>query len=286
MPNPATQLSKLADVSDRYDGVLSDVWGVLHNAIVPNPSAVSALTDFRKTGGHVVLITNASRTGPEIQKMLDKMGVPREAYDAIVTSGEVTRALIAPYADGAIHHVGPATDHPIFKGLNITKRPAEEARAVVVTGMDAPDHTPDYYSDRLASWLELGLPLICANPDKIVEVGDRMVYCAGSLADVYAEMGGKVALAGKPYAPIYNASMAAIDKVAGRAVPHNRVLAIGDSVRTDATGAADAGIDFLFITGSIHADEIKASNADIQTTVSDLVKPSGVNLVGFQERLT
>ncbi|UJQ95879.1 TIGR01459 family HAD-type hydrolase [Mariluticola halotolerans] len=286
MPENAGALPRLSDLSGLYDGVLSDVWGVVHNGITPYPSAVEALVAFRRAGGHVVLITNAARTTPHIVQMLDDMGVPREAYDAMVTSGDVTRALIATYKGQSIHHVGPGSDHPILEGLDVAEGPAATASAVVVTGLDDPAQTPDDYETRMGEWLELGLPMICANPDKVVEVGDKMVYCAGALADIYAARGGTVALAGKPYPPIYKESLAALEKAAGRAIDPRRVVAIGDSVRTDATGAADAGVDFLFITGSIHADEIDAFGNPDPEAIKALVAPTGARLAGFQSRLT
>lgn len=286
MPETAGALPRLSDLSGQYDGVLSDVWGVVHNGLTPYPSAVAALMEFRRAGGHVVLITNAARTTPFVVKMLDDMGVPREAYDAMVTSGDVTRALIATYKGQAIHHVGPGTDHPILEGLGVTEAPAETAAAIVVTGLDSPAQTPADYETRMSEWLELGLPMICANPDKIVEVGDKMVYCAGALADVYEERGGTVVLAGKPYPPIYKESLLALEKAAGKAIDPRRVVAIGDSVRTDATGAAAADLDFLFITGSIHADEIDAFGNPDPDAIKALIAPTGARLAGFQSRLT
>jgi len=286
VPETAGALPRLSDLSGQYDGVLSDVWGVVHNGLTPYPSAVAALMEFRRAGGHVVLITNAARTTPFVVKMLDDMGVPREAYDAMVTSGDVTRALIATYKGQAIHHVGPGTDHPILEGLGVTEAPAETAAAIVVTGLDSPAQTPADYETRMSEWLELGLPMICANPDKIVEVGDKMVYCAGALADVYEERGGTVVLAGKPYPPIYKESLLALEKAAGKAIDPRRVVAIGDSVRTDATGAAAADLDFLFITGSIHADEIDAFGNPDPDAIKALIAPTGARLAGFQSRLT
>lgn len=285
MPNNAGHLPRLSDLFAHYDGILSDVWGVVHNGIAPYPSAVEALVEFRRQGGHVVLITNASRTEPAIRKMLDGMDVPRNAYDAIITSGDVTRALIEVYRGKTIHHVGPATDHPVFEGLDITKGSVNEAVAIVATGLDNPAQTPADYEERLVSWLEQGLPMICANPDKVVEVGDKIVYCAGALADIYQERGGTVVMAGKPYPPIYVDALAALDKAAGKAVSRDRVLAIGDSVRTDATGAAKAGIDLLFITGSIHADEVDAFGNPDPEAIKALVAPSGAHMAGFQLRL-
>lgn len=281
----AGPLPRLTDLSKRYDGVLSDVWGVLHNGVEPYPDAVRALSGFRTRGGRVVLITNAARTSPLIGQMLDDMGVPRNTYDAIVTSGDVTRHLIEEFAGRTVHHVGPRTDDPLLEGLGVTKGGADEAAAVVITGLERPDQTPDDYADRLQTWRERDLPLICANPDKVVEIGDRIVYCAGALADIYAEMGGRVEMAGKPYAPIYQASLEALDEAAGRAVARSRVLAVGDSARTDATGAAAMGIDFLFITGSIHADELDAFGNVDEAAIRGLIAPTGATLAGFQPRL-
>lgn len=285
MPEKSGALTALSAIFDKYDGILSDVWGVIHNGVEAHPSAVAALREYRQQGGRVILITNAARTAPVIAKLLEKFNIPRDTYDTIISSGDVTRTLIEKYSGEVIHHVGPASDHPIFEGLDIIKGPASEARVVVVTGLDSPQHTPDNYTERLAEWAELGLPMICANPDKIVEVGDRIVYCAGSLADLYAEAGGKVAMVGKPYAPIYEASVKSLDEVAGRKVARSRVLAIGDSERTDATGAANADLDFLFITGSIHAGELDAFGKPDADAIHRLLQPSGVRLIGFQSRL-
>lgn len=286
MPEKSGALASLSAITDNYDGILSDVWGVIHNGVEAHPPAVQALRNYRQRGGRVVLITNAARTAPVLAEMLVRFNIPRDTYDVIVSSGDVTRDLIADYSGQIIHHVGPDTDHPIFEGLDITKGPADAAKVVVVTGLDSPKHTPDDYVERLAEWRSLGLPMICANPDKVVEVGDRMVYCAGSLADIYEAQGGKVALAGKPYAPIYDAALKALNEVAGRDVALNRVLAIGDSERTDATGAANADLDFLFITGSIHAGELDAFGTADPKAIEQLIKPSGAKLIGFQPRLS
>jgi HAD superfamily hydrolase (TIGR01459 family) len=215
--------------------------------------------------------------------MLDQMAVPQNVYDAIVTSGDVTRAFLEEYRGRNIHHVGPLTDDPLLAGCEISRTSPEEAAAVLVSGLDEPQHTPAHYKDRLAHWRELDLPLICANPDKVVEVGDEILYCAGALADVYEKLGGKVLTAGKPHVPIYRNAMRALGEVAGEELALDEVLAIGDSVRTDATGAAKHGLDLLFITGSIHAEELGAT--DDPKLVHDLVAPSVVNMVGFLKHL-
>jgi HAD superfamily hydrolase (TIGR01459 family) len=280
------QSAGLAALAGDYDAVLSDVWGVIHNGRAAYPSAVDALVNYREQGGRVVLITNAPRPSPPIVTMLDHLGVPRQAYDAIVSSGDATRAMIAHYSGKTIHHVGPPTaDDALYEGLDVTRGSADEAEVVVVTDLDTDDDTPDMYADRIAHWLKRGLPLICANPDKVVEIGDQMVYCGGAIADIYAELGGEVHMAGKPFAPIYEEALRLAEKAVGHPLDRRRILAIGDSVRTDAIGAADFGLDLLFITGSIHAGELDAFGAPNPEAIHALVKPSGARLAGFMPRL-
>ena len=247
-------MTTLSDLAPSYDAVLSDVWGVVHNGVVAHAEAVDALRRFRQAGRRVVLITNAPRAVAPIVDMLDQLHVPRDAYDAVITSGEVTRAMIAPYRGKVIHHIGPPTiDDSIYDGLGVIRGPAEEAEAVVVTDLDTDDDTPDMYEARIAVWLRRRLPLICANPDRVVEHGGRIIYCGGALADLYEAHGGRIRMAGKPYRQIYDAALRLADSAAGRPLERGRILAIGDSARTDAFGAAKAGLDLLFFTVSIHA---------------------------------
>jgi HAD superfamily hydrolase (TIGR01459 family) len=276
----------LSDLAPDYDAILSDVWGVVHNGVVAHAEAVEALRRFRQAGGRVVLITNAPRAVAPIVDMLDRLHVPRDAYDAVITSGEVTRAMIAPYRGKIIHHIGPPTiDDSIYDGLGVIRGPAEEAEAVVVTDLDTDDDTPDMYEARIAVWLRRKLPLICANPDRVVEHGGRIIYCGGALADLYEAHGGRIRMAGKPYRQIYDEALRLADTAAGRPLERSRILAIGDSVRTDAIGAANAGLDLLFITGSIHAQELDAFGSPDPEAVRDLVAPSGARLKGFMPRL-
>jgi HAD superfamily hydrolase (TIGR01459 family) len=280
-------LAGLSAIASRYDGILSDVWGVLHDGVTAHAEAADALASYRARGGRVVLVTNAPRPSAPILAMLDDMGVRRDAYDGIVSSGDASRKLIAPYSGRIIHHVGPPhLDDDLYEGLGVVRGPAEIAEAVVVTDLDDDDDLPEIYSDRMALWLRRDLPLICANPDKVVEMGGRLIYCGGALADLYAARGGRVLMAGKPYRAIYNVAMARLEAAAGRPMRRDRVLAIGDAVRTDAAGAAGFGIDFLFISGSVHAAELGPLDAPDPARVHALVDPSGVTLVGYQPRLT
>lgn len=279
-------MTSLAALAPHYDAVLSDVWGVLHNGIAAHPTAVEALRAFRGGGGRVVLITNAPRPAPPIVAMLDALGVPRDTYDSVVSSGDVTRAMLSPYRGQTLHYVGPPHENDsLFDGLDITLGPAAAARAVVVTDLDEEDETPEAYTARMTGWLARRLPMICANPDRVVEHGDRLLYCGGALADLYEARGGMIRMAGKPYRPIYDEALRHAEAAAGRPLARRRILAIGDSVRTDAIGAAAAGLDLLFITGSIHAEELDAFGAPDPEAIRALVAPSGASLKGYMPRL-
>jgi len=278
-------LPGLSVLSRRYPAILCDVWGVVHNGVDQHPTAVDALLTYRREGGRVVLITNAPRPAPFVIARMDELGVPHEAYDAVVSSGDATRTLLEAFRGRTVHRVGPNYDDVLFEGLDLTLGAPEAASAVVVTDLDD-GRTPADYREEMAHWLALGLPLICANPDKVVEEGDRLVYCGGALADAYEDIGGRVAMAGKPYNPIYLQAKALLDAAAGQDFAREDILAIGDSVRTDAVGAAQFGVDLLFITGSIHAEELDAFGNPDPKRVSDLVSRSRANVVGFMPRLT
>jgi len=240
-----------------YDLLLCDVWGVVHNGLTAFPHACDALMRARARGATVVLITNAPRQSEVVARQLDKLHVPREAYDAIVSSGDVTRSVVQSRPGQSIFHLGPERDHSIFSGLNMRFAPLESADYVVCSGLDNDDvETPDDYRPRLETMLARKLFMVCGNPDVVVERGPKLVYCAGAIADLYATMGGEVLYAGKPYRPIYDLALAKAQAAAGRQIAPSRVLAIGDSVRTDLKGAHAAGVDFLFVTSGIHAEEL------------------------------
>lgn len=283
----ARALPGLSSIASHYDVLLCDVWGVVHDGIAAFPSAVAALTEFRRGGGVVVLITNAPRPSAPIIAMLDRLGVARAAWDRVISSGDTTRAMIEPYRGRVIHHIGPATeDDALYEGLGVTRGTADEAEVVVVTDLDHDTDTPETYRPRIMHWLRRGLPMICANPDRVVEIGTNLIYCGGALGDLYASEGGEVRMAGKPFLPIYEQAWALAAEAAGEPPQRRRALAIGDSVRTDATGAGAFGIDLLFITGSIHAAELHPDGgAADPEAVRALVAPSGAHLAGFMPRL-
>ena len=246
-----------SELATGYDAVLSDVWGVIHNGVVATPAACDALARFRKAGGTVMLITNAPRPGAVVVKFLDKVGVPHEAYDGIISSGDVTRSVMAERPDKAVFHIGPERDLPIFDGLGLRFVPLEQAEYVVCTGLRNDEvETPETYRAELGELRRRSMFMLCGNPDLVVERGDRLIYCAGALADLYGTLGGKVLYAGKPHRPIYDLALGRVASVRGAPLPKQRVLAIGDSVRTDLKGATEFGLDCLFVTAGIHAEEL------------------------------
>jgi len=246
-----------------YEVLLCDVWGVIHNGVAAFPAACDALMRFRAAGGAAILITNAPRAGDAVARILDRLNVPRGAYDAITSSGDVTRGIVAARRGDAVFHLGPQRDLSIFAGLDVAFAPLDRAAYVVCSGLfDDTTETPDSYRDMLAAMRARSLFMVCANPDIVVERGNTLVYCAGALADAYAALGGEVLYCGKPHAPIYDVALATAAGLRdGRVPDRKRVLAIGDSVRTDLTGAEAFGLDYMFVTSGIHADDYGSRDA-------------------------
>ncbi len=252
-----TLVDGLQPLAEGYDLILCDVWGVLHNGVKAYEAAGEALTRFRHKGGRVVLVSNAPRPGASVGTQLDGFKVPRTAYDAIVTSGDLTRLAIEERLDKIVHHIGPPRDMPIYSGLDVRFGSIEEADYVVCSGFDNDEtETAEDYRGRLQAMLKRDLLMVCANPDLIVERGHVILPCAGSIALAYEEMGGKVFYAGKPHGPVYDRALAVASALNGRPIAKDRVLAIGDAIRTDIAGAVGFGIDSLMIARGIHAEEL------------------------------
>lgn len=252
---PAT-IAGLSEIAPAYDAVLCDVWGVVHNGVESFPAACDALARFRERGGLAVLITNAPRPRGPILAQLEHLKVPPSAFDDIITSGEVTRGLLAARSGAAVYHVGPERDLSLYDGLPVRLVGEAEAELVSCTGLfDDEVEQPEDYRERLAAWAKRGLPMICANPDLVVERGRRLVPCAGALAALYEQLGGKVLVVGKPHPPIYAATLVRLDELAGRPLAKEKLLAIGDGAVTDLRGAVGAGLDVLFVTAGIHVAE-------------------------------
>ena len=246
------KFDRLVDLNAEYDVIFCDVWGVLHNVLEAWPLAGEALSAFRRQGGAVVLLTNSPRRRQHVDEQLAMIGVDAEAYDRIVTSGDVTRDLIAAGPD-EIYYIGPDRDLQLFEGLGVERVGLEEAGLVLCTGLFDDEHeTPEEYRPMLQEFLQRDLGLICANPDIVVERGNRLVPCAGAIAALYDVMGGKTLISGKPHRPIYEAALAQAEELRP-GIAKDRILAIGDGMPTDVKGARDFGLDLLYVANGIHA---------------------------------
>ena len=252
-------LDGLSAVAADYDILLCDVWGVIHNGRESWPQACAALTRFNQQGGQVVLISNSPRPASDVVAQLDALGVPRDCWQAFVTSGDATRAELSRRAPGPAWIIGADRDWPLYTGLDLqTATGAEDAAFISVTGpYDDTVDTPADYRERFLPAVARDLEMICANPDRIVQRGDQIIYCAGALADEYAALGGRVTMAGKPFGPIYALALAEAERLLERPVDRSRVLCIGDGVVTDVAGANQQGLDCLFIAQGIHGDAAK-----------------------------
>lgn len=269
----AKMIGSLGEIASGYGAILCDVWGVIHNGMVAFPQAIEALRRAREGGACVVLITNSPRPHHAVHEQIAQMGVSDDAWDRIVTSGDVTRELIRT-GPRRVFHIGPDRDYLLYDGLDIELVEEFEASSVVCTGLFDDDvETPEDYAELLQRLRARNLPFVCANPDIVVERGDRLIWCAGALARDYAQLGGRTQIAGKPHRPIYEAAFAAANEVAGREVQPGDVLAIGDGVLTDVKGAADNGVDVLYVSGGIHAADY-----------GDVMSPDAALLDAFLDR--
>lgn len=274
-------LRSLADLSGRYDAVFCDLWGCLHNGKTAFPAAVTALQSFRAAGGKVVLLTNSPRPKSSVIKQLDGMNVPRDAWDLIATSGDAAQMGMLSGAVGRkVHHIGAPKDETFFTDFAddlagyaatqppITRVPLKEAEGIVCTGLfDDLTETPDDYRAALLLGKTLGLPMLCANPDIVVDMGDKRLYCAGALAQMYEQMGGTALYFGKPHPPIYDLARR---RLAESGVTDPQILCIGDGIRTDVQGGIGEGLDTLFITGGLEAERF---GPDVEAPEAGLLLP-------------
>jgi HAD superfamily hydrolase (TIGR01459 family) len=243
----------LAALAGRYEALVCDVWGVVHNGVAAYPAAVEALTRFRQGGGHVVLVTNSPRREQGVVDQLGDLGVGRAAFDSVVTSGELTFSRLAAHGARRVHQIGPPRDVIFYEGTDIELVGPEAAEIIVCSGIEDEDNgRPEDYRERFQAMVARGLPMLCANPDIVVERGPRLLWCAGALARVYEDLGGAVELLGKPHRPIYVEAERRISE----ARPGARVLAVGDGLATDVRGAVVNGLDVLFVVGGIHGHEL------------------------------
>lgn len=284
-----TGLTPASGLFESYDGLLCDVWGVIHNGVAAFDDAVDALCRYRASGRNVILITNAPRSCREIYPQLAKFGVPREAFDFVITSGDVTWKLVNEKPDAPLFHFGPARDQSILEDLKNPLVKISDASLCLLTGpLDDAIETVDIYQSLLVEMRDNAVEMICANPDLFVRSGNRTVICAGSIAQRYSQLGGTVIFAGKPKAAIYDEALEKIFEFTGQNIPKSRLLAVGDGLPTDIKGAADNGFDAYFIAGGIHATELGDMNttAKVAETADKIRRQyTGINLVGICDRL-
>lgn len=276
-PAPAF-IAGLGEIADRYDVLLCDVWGVVHNGRESFRAACEALVRFQAERGPVILITNAPRPRAPILDQLDGLGVPRAAWSQVVTSGDATRALLAERAPGPVCKLGPERDWPLYAGLPLQAADMATAAFICCTGPfdDETDEPEDYRAD-FAAAVARGLEFICANPDIVVQRGDTLIYCAGALAQLYESLGGRVLMAGKPYPAIYDLALDEARGRLGRPPERARVLCVGDGLPTDIRGANAQGLDALFVAGGIHGAEAVGPGGLNPAVVTDLLRQEGLH---------
>ncbi len=269
-------INGLSEIADDYDALLCDAWGVIHNGVQVFDGVDEALTNFKANHGPVLILTNAPRLNDVIPPQLDRLGLSRSAYDGVVTSGDATRASIEAFAGQAAFRIGPQKDDTLFDALGLDFVALEQASFILCTGLfNDLTETPEDYREMLTQALVKDLPMICANPDIVVQLGDRMIYCGGAIAQLYEEMGGKVILSGKPHTPIYDLARSQLNSLMGS--EPKRIFAIGDGLQTDILGANNHDIDVAFVAGGIFSQEARDASGKFDMEIlSNLLKDHNV----------
>lgn len=259
-------IAGLREIASGYSALICDVWGVLHNGSAPYPGVIEALSQFRaEEGKHVLLLSNAPRPGTTVRRRLSALGIAESCYDDVLTSGDAARILLtqrASHGHRAVH-IGPDKDADLIAGLETAVCDEAQADYILLSGLyDDATQTPDDYAQAIQSWRARDFELVCANPDRLVPMGDGFIYCAGAVAEAYENAGGQVTWLGKPYPLIYQYARERLSSLSNK----GSILAIGDGPKTDVLGANQAGLDVLFITGGLGRAQ----------AVHDLQTPDGV----------
>lgn len=273
-------VTSFSEISARYEAAFVDLWGCVHDGVRALPEAVAALQAYRAQGGIVILVTNSPRPRAGVERQLDHFGVPRDAWDAIATSGDSARAAMFRGVVGhKVWFIGEARDSRFFEPINIVENPArieqvplEEAEGIVCTGPFDPRADPATLRPEFLLAKTRGLKFLCANPDIVVDRGEVREWCAGALARLYTEMGGESLYFGKPHPPIYDLARRRLAQVRP-GVPDHAIIAIGDGIHTDVLGATGEDLDSLFISGGLSAAETKTTH-----------QPDSIALTSFLER--
>ncbi len=288
-PNPPAIISGLSEVAHLYDAIFCDVWGVIHNGRESFSEACAALSRYQsETGGPVVLVSNSPRPSEDVKAQLHALLVPDHAWSGFVTSGDATQAELKRRAPGAAWAIGPERDRTLYEGCGVrfAKGP-EDADFICATGMVNDEvETPEDYRAVLSLAAARGLTMVCANPDIIVQRGEKLIYCGGALAQFYETLGGQVVMAGKPHAPIYELALEETARLLDKPVERTRILAIGDGLPTDVTGANRQGIDCLFVAAGIHAQDAFDEAGELHAArVGDLLASAGLQAAYALPRL-
>ncbi|HSZ50958.1 MAG TPA: TIGR01459 family HAD-type hydrolase [Caulobacteraceae bacterium] len=281
------ELAGLSRLAGDYDVLFCDIWGVIHDGAHAFAPACEALARWRETVGPVILISNSPRPYEGVAAQLDQLGAPRDAWTGIVTSGDASRALLAERSPGPVYRIGPRRDDPLFEGLGLVFADLESAAFIACSGPNDDEvETPEDYRPLLTRAAARKLPMICANPDILVQRGPRLIYCAGALAQLYEDLGGEVLTAGKPHAPIYAMARDAADLGLGRPADDQRILVIGDGLATDIVGANRERLDALLIGSGIHGAELvdHAGRLDLAAAAS-LLEEKGLAASWAMSRL-
>jgi HAD superfamily hydrolase (TIGR01459 family) len=270
-------LENAGEMLSRYEVILCDVWGVLHDGRNAYPDAGRALAKFRQTGGTVVLVSNAPVPAIGVERVLAATGVQRDCWDTIVSSGDLALGHISALGFNKLHRVGPsARDGLLFAALPGPDTPLEQADAIVCTGLiDDVNETVEDYRALIDAGLRRRLPFVCANPDLVVDVAGVRHLCAGSIAEVYEREGGSVFWAGKPHPIAYGTAVKRAAELRGHDTDLRRILGIGDAVRTDLAAAAELGVDSIFVTSGIHNDDTMTAGRVDPIKLAKLFAASG-----------
>lgn len=268
-------LAHAGDLLSRYDVLFCDVWGVVHNGVTAFEGACAALKRFRREGGTVILVSNAPVPKHRVEAMLDLRHVPKDAWDDIVSSGDIALTHVEERSFKRFYGIGPQDrDEALFKALKGELVSLDKADAMICTGMnDDVGERPEDYRPMLSEALKRKLPFVCANPDLLVDVGGTLYYCAGAIADIYEHMGGKVFWAGKPHLSAYETAHRKAEGLRDANVPRSKCLVIGDAIRTDLKGAENFNCDALFVASGIHRHEAMDGDALSPAKLAALFPP-------------
>ena len=249
------KIKNFQDIADNYDALICDVWGVIHNGRELFEGVNDCLVKFRSKQKPVVLLSNAPRPSKYIERMLNQLGLDRKSFNEIVTSGDMTMSVLNESHYGSkCYHIGPDRDLNIFDGVNVSRVSFDEADFLFVTGLfDDETEDENSYSSILDEAKKRNLKLICANPDIVVQRGEKLIPCAGAIAKKYEEIGGKAINIGKPFSPIFDKAVNLIKGINENQNP--RIIVIGDGLETDIKGANILKMDSLLVLGGLFASE-------------------------------